>query len=78
MYETLVEMGAEFSSVVVRAVGAVCAASAGAIVEMNGIQTLGAGEPVIGLWMTLLGCLLLVVSYVFASETLQLLRQPTD
>ena len=78
MDETLVEMGEEFSSIAIRAGGAVCAAIAGAFVELSGVQTLGAGEQVIGLWMALLGCVLLVVSYVLADETLQLLRQPTD
>jgi drug/metabolite transporter (DMT)-like permease len=78
MNEALVEMAAEFGSTAIRAVGALCATVAGVFVEMNGIQTLGTGEQVIGLWMALLGCLLLVVGYVLANETLQLLRQPAN
>lgn len=76
MYETLVELLAEFGSGAVRAVGAVCAAVAGVFVELNGIQTLGTGEQLIGAWMAFFGVLLLVVGYVLARDAVGLLRRP--
>lgn len=76
MYESLAETVVELGSIAIRAVGAFCAAAAGIFVEMNGIQTLGTGEQIIGLWMALLGCLLLVVGYVLARDAVGLFRQP--
>lgn len=78
MYETLIEVATELGPAVVRAVGAVCAAGAGIFVEMNGIQTLGTGEQVIGVWMALLGLLLLGVGYVLAGETVDSFRQSAN
>lgn len=78
MQEALVEAIAEFGSVAVHTVGAVFAAVAGTFVEMNGIQSLGMGDHVIGIWMALLGCVFLAVSYVLAGKSLQLYRQPAN
>ncbi|HET7322718.1 MAG TPA: hypothetical protein VFJ06_00110 [Halococcus sp.] len=78
MYDTLFEMGVEFGSTAIRALGALGAAIAGVFVEMNGIHTLGTGGQIIGLWMALFGCLLLVVGYVLARDAVELFRQPTN
>jgi hypothetical protein len=75
MVETVFELATEFGSAAVRAVGATLAAVAGALVELNGIETLGAGEGMIGLWMAVLGGVLLIVGYVLARDAIGLFRQ---
>lgn len=72
--DALIELGTEAGPVVVRAVGAVVAAVAGAIVELNGIRALGTGVDATGLWMAFVGCLLLVVCYILATETIAHVR----
>jgi hypothetical protein len=78
MDETAMELVGEFGSAAVRAVGAVLAAVAGAMVELNGIETLGAGGGMIGVWMAVLGGVLLIAGYVLARDTVALLRQPAN
>ncbi|EMA45015.1 hypothetical protein [Halococcus saccharolyticus] len=81
MKETLLQLGTEFGAAAVRAIGAVCAAALGVVVELNGLQTLDTGVGIVGVWMTALGCLLLVIGYVLASDAIDLLRakrQPTN
>lgn len=72
--DALIELATEAGPVVVRAVGAVVTAVAGTVVELNGIRTLGTGGGITGLWMAFVGCLLLVVCYVLASETIAHVR----
>ena len=75
MYETAMELAGEFGAAAVRAVGAVLAAAAGAMVELNGIETLGAGgEGMVGLWMAVLGGVLLLVGFVLAHEAVEQVR----
>lgn len=71
MYETFVETTAELGAVVARALGALGAAIAGFLLEVNGIQTLGTGEQVVGLWMAALGGVLLFVGYVLAGDAVR-------
>lgn len=78
MIEPVLEIAAEFGSAAVRAVGATLAAVAGAFVELNGIETLGAGEQMIGLWMAVFGGVLLVAGFVLAREAVGLYRQPAN
>lgn len=74
MYETAMELVAEFGSTAVRAVGAAVAAVAGVAVELNGVETLGAGEQTIGLWMAALGGVLLIAGFVLAREAVGQVR----
>lgn len=74
MQETLFELGTEFGAAAVRAIGAVCATALGVVVEMNGLQTLDTSVGVVGVWMTALGCLLLGIAYVLASDAIDLVR----
>jgi branched-subunit amino acid ABC-type transport system permease component len=76
MDDTVFELVAEFGSALVRAVGAALAAVAGALVELNGIETLGSGERMIGLWMAVLGGVLLITGYVLARDAIGLFRRP--
>jgi hypothetical protein len=78
MVETVFELATEFGSAAVRAVGAALAAIAGAFVELNGIETLGSGEGMIGLWMAVLGGVLLITGYVLARDAIDLFRQPAN
>jgi|AntDeeMetageno50_2_1112565.scaffolds.fasta_scaffold04574_3 hypothetical protein len=81
MQEPLLQLGAEFGAAAVRAIGAVCAAALGIVVELNGLQTLDANVGVVGVWMTVLGCLLLVIGYILANDAIDLVRaqrQPTN
>jgi hypothetical protein len=78
MDDTVFELVAEFGSALVRAVGAALAAVAGALVELNGIETLGSGEGMIGLWMAVLGSVLLITGYVLARDAIDLFRQPAN
>ena len=78
MIEPVLEVATEFGSAAVRAVGATLAAVAGAFVELNGIETLGAGEQTIGLWMAVLGGVLLLVGFVLAREAVGLYRAPAN
>ena len=76
--DALIELVTEAGPGGVRVVGAVVAAVSGVLVEMNGIQTLGTGEYLIGAWMAFVGCLLLVVCYVLATQTLSHVRGTTS
>lgn len=78
MNDTVFELATEFGSAAVRAVGAALAAIAGAFVELNGIETLGAGEGMIGLWMAVLGGVLLIAGYVLARDAISLFRRPAN
>lgn len=81
MLETFLEFGAEFGAAAVRAVGALCATSLGVVIEMNGLQTLNTSVGVTGAWMAALGCLLLIVGYVLATDAIDLVqatRQPAN
>ena len=68
MFEAVLGTAADVGTLVVRAVVAVVAAVAGVFVELNGLQTLGAGDQVAGTWMAAVGCLLLVVCVVLARD----------
>ena len=68
MFEALLGTAADAGTVVMRAVVAVVAAVAGVFVELNGLQTLGTGDQLVGTWMTAVGCLLLVVCVVLARD----------
>ena len=74
MQETVLELGPELGAAVVRAIGALCAAAIGVVVELNGLRALGANVDVVGVRMTALGGLLLVVGYVLASDAIDLVR----
>ncbi|WP_049900131.1 hypothetical protein [Halococcus agarilyticus] len=74
MQETLLELGTEFGAAAVRAIGALCAAAIGVVVELNGLQALGTSGDIVGVWMTALGSLLLIVGYVLASDAIGLVR----
>ena len=72
--DALIELVTDVGTIGIRGVGAVVAAVAGAFVELNGIQTLGTGVDVTGLWMAFVGVLLLAVCYVLATETIAHVR----
>ncbi|WP_256686404.1 hypothetical protein [Halococcus qingdaonensis] len=78
MIEPVLELVAEFGSAAMRAVGATLAAVAGVFLELNGIETLGAGEQTIGLWMAVFGGVLLIAGFVLAREAVGLYRQPAN
>ena len=71
MYETLAEAATELGAVAARALGALGAAVAGFLLEVNSLQTLGTGESIIGIWMAVLGCVLLLVGYVLAGDAVR-------
>lgn len=71
MFEALLGTAADAGTVVMRAVVAVVAAVAGVFVELNGLQTLGTGDQLVGTWMTAVGCLLLVVCVVLARDLIR-------
>lgn len=68
MYDTLVEMTLEFGLVAGRFLGALGAAVAGVLLEMNSLQTLGTGDQTVGVWMAVLGIVFLAVGYVLAGD----------
>lgn len=68
MKGTAVELLVALAELAVYALGAVVLTAFGLVTENTGVQTVTAGEPVLGLWMVGLGAVALVGAYLVTTD----------